>query len=228
MALTKSHKKKIVIWGASGHARVLHEFLGKLGYELIAVFDNDANTISPFPNIPLYHGTDGFRHWKQQQRRPDQIRCLVAIGGWRGQSRLEIQRYLQAQGLAPAIVAHPASYVAESAKCGAGSQMLAGSIIGVDTQLGDACIVNTSASVDHECRLGDGVHVAPGATVAGCVQIGDFSFIGAGATVLPRIRIGKHCIVGAGSTVMRDIPDGVVAYGTPARVIRVNSEQHNA
>ncbi|MCR4346780.1 MAG: acetyltransferase [Sulfuricaulis sp.] len=227
MALTNLFKKRIVIWGASGHAKVLHEFLGKLGYEIIAAFDNDTNAVSPIPNVPLYHGTDGFQRWKQQQSRPDKVRCLVAIGGWHGYTRLEIQRYLQSQGLIPAIAAHPASYVADTATCGPGSQILAGSVIGVDVQMGDACIVNTSASVDHECRLGDGVHLAPGATIAGCVHIGNFSFIGAGTVVLPRVRIGNHCIIGAGSTVTRDIPDGVVAYGNPAKVVRVNSEQHN-
>lgn len=227
MALTKPSRNRIVIWGASGHARVLHEFLGKLGYQIIALFDNDTNTASPFPNVPLYHGTDGFQHWKQQQQRLEKVRCLVAIGGWRGHSRLEIQRYLQSQGLLPAVAVHPSAYVAETVRCGPGSQILAGAVVGTDTQMDDACIVNTAASVDHECHLGDGVHIAPGATIAGCVHIGNFSFIGAGAVVLPHVRIGNHSIIGAGSTVTRDIPDNVVAYGTPAREVRVNSEQHN-
>ena len=227
MAVMSLIKKKIVIWGASGHAKVLQEFLGQIGYELIALFDNDPNTVSPFPNVPLYHGTDGFMRWKGQQRHPDKIRCVVAIGGSHGYSRLKIQRYLRSQGLIPVMIAHPASYIANTTRSGPGSQILAGSVIGVDVKMGDACIVNTSASIDHECHLGDGVHIAPGATIAGCVSIGDFSFIGAGAAVLPRVRIGNRCIIGAGSIVTRDIPDGVVAYGNPARVVRNNSEQHN-
>lgn len=227
MAVMNFFKKKIVIWGASGHAKVLHEFLGELGYELVALFDNDTNAVSSFPSVPIYHGTTEFLHWKKQQRHPGEIRCLVAIGGWRGHDRLKIQQYLQSQGHTPATVAHPAAYVAKTVRPGVGSQILAGSVIGVDVQMGDACIVNTSASIDHECRLGDGVHVGPGATIAGCVWIGSFSFVGAGATVLPRIRIGNDCIIGAGSVVTCDIPDGVVAYGNPARVVRKNSEQHN-
>ena len=44
--------------------------------------------------------------------------------------------------------------------------------------------------------------------------------IGAGAIVLPRRTIGEGSIVGAGSIVTRDIPDHVVAFGQPARVVR--------
>jgi acetyltransferase-like isoleucine patch superfamily enzyme len=88
--------------------------------------------------------------------------------------------------------------------------------------IGDACIVNSSANVDHECVLGHGVHIAPGATLTGCVEVGDRSFIAAGAVVLPRIKIGSDSIIGAGSVVTRDIPDNVIAFGSPARIIRPN------
>lgn len=227
MVVTKFFRKKLVIWGAGGHAKVLHEFIKELGYELIALFDNDTNAVSPLSGVPLYYGTIGFMDWRKRQRHSHKIRCLVAIGGWRGRDRLQIQRYLQSQGLMPSTVTHPAAYVAKTARTGVGSQILAGCVIGVDVQIGDACIINTSASIDHECQLGDGVHIAPGATIAGCVGIGSFSFVGTGAAILPRVRIGTDCIIGAGSIVTRDIPDGVVAYGCPARVIRKNSEQHN-
>jgi acetyltransferase-like isoleucine patch superfamily enzyme len=89
--------------------------------------------------------------------------------------------------------------------------------------MGEACIINTAASVDHESVLGDGVHVAPGAVLTGCVQVGDHSMIGAGAVVLPRIKIGKDVVVGAGAVVTRDIMDGKVVYGIPARVMFENT-----
>jgi acetyltransferase-like isoleucine patch superfamily enzyme len=71
--------------------------------------------------------------------------------------------------------------------------------------------------VDHDTELGIGVHIMPGATVAGEVVIGDFSSVGSNATVLPRLRIGKDAIVGAGAVVTRDVPDGQVVVGCPAR-----------
>jgi acetyltransferase-like isoleucine patch superfamily enzyme len=52
------------------------------------------------------------------------------------------------------------------------------------------------------------------------VTVGDDTLIGIGAIVLPRIRIGRHVIVGAGAVVTRDVPDGKVVYGNPARIQR--------
>jgi putative colanic acid biosynthesis acetyltransferase WcaF len=51
------------------------------------------------------------------------------------------------------------------------------------------------------------------------IQIGEGAFIGARAFVLPGVRIGARAVIGAGSIVTRDVPDGKVAAGNPARVI---------
>jgi len=55
---------------------------------------------------------------------------------------------------------------------------------------------------------------------AGEVQIGEAVLVGIGATVLPHCRIGSWCVVGGGAVVLDDIPEGAVAVGVPARVIR--------
>jgi len=211
--------KPIIFWGASGQARVLREFIESSGYELVALFDNNPAASSPFPEIPLYYGVPGFTRWRQTC--PDAtIAGLVAIGGSSGQARLDIQRFLERQGIQPATVVHPTAFVASSAVLAQGCQGLAQAAVCADGALGAACIGNTAASLDHETILGDGVHVAPGARIAGCVTIGDDTLIGIGAIVLPRIRIGRHVIVGAGTVVTKDIPDGKVVYGNPARIQR--------
>ncbi|MCK5760236.1 MAG: acyltransferase [Candidatus Delongbacteria bacterium] len=53
----------------------------------------------------------------------------------------------------------------------------------------------------------------------GKVKIGDRVFIGAGSIILPGVTIGDDVIIGAGSIVSRDIPDGQVAVGNPAKII---------
>ena len=56
-------------------------------------------------------------------------------------------------------------------------------------------------------------------TKIGRVTIGDNVFIGAESVVLPGVTVGSNVIIGANSTVTHNIPDGVVAAGSPARVI---------
>ena len=50
--------------------------------------------------------------------------------------------------------------------------------------------------------------------------MGEFTLIGTGAAVLPRIRIGSDVVIGAGAVVTRDVPDGMLCYGNPARIVR--------
>jgi acetyltransferase-like isoleucine patch superfamily enzyme len=44
--------------------------------------------------------------------------------------------------------------------------------------------------------------------------------IGSGATILSNLTIGERSIVGAGAVVTRDVPDGTIVVGNPARVLR--------
>jgi acetyltransferase-like isoleucine patch superfamily enzyme len=90
--------------------------------------------------------------------------------------------------------------------------------------LGTGCIVNTAATVDHDCILGDGVHIAPGAHLAGGVRIGARSWFGIGAVARQGITIGADVLVGAGAVVIRDIADGKTVIGNPAR--EVNAKEH--
>ncbi len=79
--------------------------------------------------------------------------------------------------------------------------------------------VNTAAVVDHQCQLGDFAHVSANVVLGGGVSVGEGSLVGIGACVLPGVVIGAWSQVGAGAVVTRDVPDGVVAYGVPARVM---------
>jgi len=211
---------RIVLWGSTGQAVVLAELYERLGVPIEALFDNDPLATSVLHGVPLYLGGEGFQRWLER-RDPGPVMGLAAIGGTRGPDRLDVQAAFERNGIAVATAVHPAAYVASNAVVGKGSQMLAGSVVAARARIGEACIVNTRASVDHECELEAGVHIGPGATLAGCVTVGRNAFVGSGAVVLPRVTIGAGSIVGAGSVVTRNVEAGVVVVGNPARVLRV-------
>jgi maltose O-acetyltransferase len=56
------------------------------------------------------------------------------------------------------------------------------------------------------------------------IELGDNVWLGGGAIVLPGVTIGPDTVVGAGAIVTRDLPAGVVAVGSPARVLREITE----
>ena len=89
-----------------------------------------------------------------------------------------------------------------------------------EATLGDVCIVNNTANVDHECQLGNGVHIAPGAVLCGCVTIENNVFVGAGAVILPHLHISEAALIGAGSVVTKNISAGEVVAFNPARQLR--------
>jgi maltose O-acetyltransferase len=56
------------------------------------------------------------------------------------------------------------------------------------------------------------------------ITIGDNVWIGGSAVITPGVRIGNNVVIGAGSVVTKDIPDNVIAVGSPCRVLREITE----
>jgi sugar O-acyltransferase (sialic acid O-acetyltransferase NeuD family) len=212
--------KKIVLWGATGQAKVLWELFEHTHDHVIAIFENNHQIVqlSPQKQVPIYYGENGFLEWKSITH-PEQnpIYGLAAIGGGRGRDRVEIQNFMEKHGVLPIAAIHPTSFVARDAKLGESCQILAHATICSEAVLSKACIINSSAVVEHECFLGTGVHIGPGAKLAGLVTIDEYSFIGTGAIILPRIKVGKNVTVGAGAVVTKNIADNLTVIGNPAR-----------
>lgn len=115
---------------------------------------------------------------------------------------------------------HLSSVCAQTVVYGVGFHMSPLSVIAPYASLGDFVVINRNVSVGHHTVLGDFVTLNPGVNVAGCCNIGSGVTIGAGATILDSITIGADSIIGAGSVVTKSLPENVVAYGAPARIIR--------
>jgi UDP-perosamine 4-acetyltransferase len=98
--------------------------------------------------------------------------------------------------------------------------VFAGAIIQPDAVLGRHAIINTSASIDHDCAIGDFVHLAPGTRLAGNVAIDEGAFLGIGAVAIPGVRVGAWTTVGAGAAIVDTLAAGIVAAGVPARPLR--------
>lgn len=202
--------KTLALVGASGHGKVVADAALAAGWDAVLFFDDrwpetkmigrhevDGNTSNLLAEVCKFDGV------------------VISIGDCA--IRLALHRKMAAAGASLATIVHPSAWVSPSAHLGAGSVVMAGSVVQADASVGQSCIVNTCASVDHDCRLGDAVHVAPGARLSGNVVIGDRSWIGLGSCVRQGIQLGSDVTVGAGAVVVNDFGDALTLLGCPAR-----------
>ncbi|WP_289054506.1 acetyltransferase [Carboxylicivirga marina] len=207
--LTKHGKemvnKQFLLYGGSGHAKVIAECIEANGDDVIGIFD-DNKEMNSFKKIPVFGPYQKVLH-----KHP----VIISIGDNRTREALS-KEVDDAFGT----VIHPSAHISPSADIGEGSVIMCSSIIQVDSQLGKHVIVNSGASIDHECVIDDYVHICPQTTLCGNVSIGKGAMVGAGTIVIPGIKIGKWAIIGAGSVIIRDVPDYAVVVGNPGRIIK--------
>ncbi len=199
----------LLIIGAGGHGKVVADSAQQQGWQHIAFLDRDP-TRNELLGMPVV-GTDPAAAGLLQQF-PD---ATVAIGDPR--LRLDLLDQLERIGFRLPVIAHPRAVISQHATVQSGCVLFANAVVNPGSHLARGCIINTAATVDHDCRLEEGVHIAPGAHIAGGVHIGRESWIGTGACVREYLAIGAHVIVGAGAAVVSDIPDAQQVAGVPAR-----------
>ena len=92
-------------------------------------------------------------------------------------------------------------------------------VIGAGSNVQDGCILHSDPGFP--VTIGENVTIGHNAIVHGCT-VGDGTLIGMGAVVLNGAKIGKGCLIGANALVTegKEIPDGAMAMGQPAKVIR--------
>jgi len=200
----------MILYGASGHGKVILDILEESGEREIEVWDDGA--VLDF---------EGFAVKKPIEIGSINEKVIVSIGVNAIRKKV-VEKLNGSVGFGRAI--HPMSVISKKAIIAEGTVVMAGAVINPSARIGRHCIVNTSASIDHDCVLEDYVHISPNATLSGDVHVGEGTHIGSGAVSIQGIRIGKWCTIGAGTVIIKDIPDYATVVGNPARIIKVKQQ----
>ena len=212
------NKQKVIIVGSSGHSKVIIDIFEKENkYQIVGLLD-------AFRKIG--EETLGYKVIGKEDNLPDLLsknpncKIFIAIGdNWiRKKVMDKIVEIVPNIDFATTI--HPSAQIGKNVQIGNGTAIMAGAIINSATTIGDFTIINTKASIDHDCIMLNFSSLAPNVTTGGSVSIGEFSAISIGATIKHGISIGKHSVIGAGALLMKNCGDNLIMYGIPAKEIR--------
>lgn len=213
----KPGRKPLVVYGAAGHAKVVFDIVEKQGvYEILSVLDRYKPTGTKC-GTQYVSGT--MEDLPGMLRDHPDLEVIVAIGDNWARGRISCEIVQLCPDIRFGLAVHPSAQIGSGVTVGQGTVIMAGAVINPAAHVGEGCILNTRASLDHDSVMGSFASLGPAAAIGGGVHIGAYTSLGIGAAVIQEIHIGEHVVVGAGAVVVRHIPDSVVAYGVPARVI---------
>ena len=204
----------IIILGASGHAKVIIDALHcrnkeKKDYQNIFLLDDNESLIG---QTILGHRVMG-KISDCEKYAAD--RFVIGIGNNRIRKMIAEQYQLNYIS-----VFHPSAVISEDADIAEGTVVMAGAVINPGVRIGKHCIINTAATVDHDCWLEDYVHLSPGAHLSGAVHIGEETWLGTGSNVKNNMTIADHVMTGVGSVVVKDLKEAGTYVGAPANRIK--------
>ena len=207
--------KRVIIYGAGGHGKVVCDNLEHdKDIEIVGFLDSDSHKKGEdFFGYKVLGGEELL----QELIKSGVGHAIIAIGD--NEERKKIANLLHRKGFNFLTAVHPSASLSRGVKIGEGTVIMAGAIVNADTTIGKHVILNTASIVEHDSNIADYTHIAPGVCLGGTVTVGELALVGIGASVIPKIHIGRSSIVGAGAVLVKDVPDGVVVVGNPARIL---------
>ena len=94
-----------------------------------------------------------------------------------------------------------------------------------NTVIGKGSKISIHCNVGHNCVIGKHTFLAGKTNLGGKTKVGDYCFLGMGTITKPSTVIGNNVITGMGSIVTKDIPNDVIVYGNPAKVMGKKNER---
>jgi len=207
--------------------------LGKGDSIVTMILDNlYSKSFNTTPNITIYNNLslpilNPFEHNWFKIKVVEDVNIddydVFTLGVYQPQHKIKIIQSLSPDMSKFINIIHIGLDISKTSSIGIGALINSKVSIAAHTTIGDFVSINRHVSIGHHTVISDYCSINPGTNIAGNVTIGEGTTIGMGTNILHQVKIGKNTIIGAGSVVTKDIPDNVVAYGSPCKVIRDNN-----
>ena len=210
--------QNVIIFGASGHGSVVLDCLEKEGkYNVVGFVDSfkqKGTSINGYQvlgsEIDLPFLIDRFNI----------VGGIVAIGDNWIRKLIVDKIFKIVPNFSFINTIHPKAILGKDILLGCGNVFMPGAIVNANSIVHDFCIINTNSSLGHDGIMDSYSSLAPSVCTGGNLKLGRFSAVSLGVNIINGIEIGQHTVIGAGSLVVDHFGDNVLAYGSPARIVR--------
>lgn len=209
----------LALYGFGGLGHELYEMAWQINQkyaqweQIVAI--NDFTQEEMTDNVPVYT----YERLKSSYSC-EQVEISICVG--EPQNRKKLYEKVTKDGYKLAALIHPDVHVPATSKIGQGVIITSGVYISTNVSLEDNVLVNVHCVIGHDVLVQSNTVLSPNAALGGKCKVGANSYIGMSVPVKEGITIGSDTVIGMGSVVLRDIPEGVVAMGNPARAMAKN------
>lgn len=212
---------KSIIIGAGKYGEVYLSYLRESGVNVVGFLDDDPKVAdSQFGGLPVL-GPISILSTLKEKYGITSVYCPL------GNNKLRVKFLRQATSLGydtPCYI-HPSVIISPNVEIGKGVYILLGTQVMPYTKIEDFVMISMNVSIAHHNILRTGTFLSTGCNFGASIVAEENSYCGIGSTVMTGLhRLGKDCLIGAGAVVIKDVPDGAVMAGVPAKIIKYKPE----
>lgn len=206
--------KDLVIIGAGDFGREMAALVERINsvlptWNLMGFLDDNKPAGTDIDNYSVLGKVD----WLNEH---ESVHAVCSIGT--GTTRKSVIKSIN-KNIEFATLIDPAAVIFKDCSIGEGSVICAGTILAINTKVGNHVIVNLSCTLGHDDIVDDFCTINPGVNISGKVHLSECVDAGTGSKIIQGKNICEEVTLGAGSVVVKDIEIKGTYVGIPAKII---------